>query len=200
MRGLSRIVGPSFVTAMAVQVGVLQVQRVGLVDDYYSYQGKFSITPHRVFSVVPVEERGKDTNLLVKFLEERKKPVSTITCMISMFNNPKNQTLKEWADSGRRSWVTEPAYKEEKYEEVDWMGSKAWVHTFTFQIADFEGYRRDKFKMKSIRYMRKGIGYWFVFYSTPIFFEDYVRAWDGMLKTIKFDDEMKDTDKKDGRR
>lgn len=166
-----------------------QVQRVGRPDDYYSYQGKFTITPHKVFMMIPMEERGKETGTLVQFIEERRRPTATIKASISLYKNTAGLTLKQWADAGRRSWITEPGYKEEKWEEVDWMGGKAWVHTFQFALADVQGVPRDRFRMKSIRYMRNGQGYWFVFYATPKFFDEYVYFWDAMLKTIKWDDE-----------
>ncbi len=184
------------VTSVLVSTAFAQ-ERIGIIDDYHSWEGQFSITPHKVFNLFPREQKGREVNLLLELIEERKLPANVIKGQISKFTNPKNITVKEWSDAGRRSWITEPGYKEEKYEEVDWMGGKAWVHTFTFHLVDSYGKARDRFRMKSIRYMRKGTGYWFVFYANPLFFEDYVRAWDASLKSIKWDDE-KPAKAKDG--
>ncbi|MBX7131402.1 MAG: hypothetical protein K1X67_01875 [Fimbriimonadaceae bacterium] len=196
MRQLVACVGVVGVVGMGCLVSAQQ--RIGIIDDYHSWEGGFSITPHKVFNLFPREQKGREMNLLLELIEERKLPAVVIKGQISKFTNPKNLTLKEWSDSGRRSWITEPGYKEEKYEEVDWMGGKAWVHTFTFHLVDSYGKARDRFRMKSIRYMRKGSGYWFVFYANPQFFEDYVRAWDASLKTLKWDDEKPNKDKEGG--
>lgn len=181
-----------------IAAGAWAQVKVGLPNDYYSYQGKFKIDFHNSFRIIPYEQREKETNLLLEVAVDRKLPTNIIKGQIYLYKNSKNELLKEWADAGRRTWVTEPGYTEEKYEEVDWMKGKAWVHTFTFHLLDGYGKARDRYRMKSIRYMRGGVGYWFVFYANPKFFEDYVRAWDASLKSILWDDDKKDPVKKDG--
>lgn len=180
----------AWLPAVAAAAVNAQVDRVGLPDDYYSYGGKFTISTAKAFMTVPVEEKNKETAMLVQFIETRR-PTAIIKAFISVYRNTKGDSLKEWSDAGRRSWVTATGYKEEKYEEVDWMGGKAWVHTFTFHNQDEHGKIREKFRMKSIRYMRGTTGYWFTFYAMPQFFDEYVRTWDAMLKSIKWDDEKK---------
>lgn len=155
---------------------------------YHSMNGKFSMVLPAGFDAIPLEESGRETNQILAFNVNRSQ-TAFIRGIIYKFDNPKYLTLEKWAENGRKSWIAQPGYKEQMYAQVDFKNAKAWVHIFEFYNLDQNERPRDRMKMKSIRTMRGKIGYWFVFYCTPKFYDDYCSRFDAALNTIKFVDE-----------
>lgn len=155
---------------------------------YESATGKFSIVLPEGFDSHPIEETGSEVNQIIGFSVNRAQTVF-IKAFISRFENPKYLTIEKWSDNGRKSWLAHPGYKEEMYAPVNYKNGKAYVHIFRFHNVDQNNKPRDAFKMKSVRTMRGKIGYWFVFYSTPKFYDDYSPLFDKAVNSIKFLDE-----------
>jgi hypothetical protein len=156
---------------------------------YISPVGKFTMLPPEGFDIInPIEETGKENATLVQF-GANKMGQAFVKAIIYRYENTKVDNLAHWAESGRTEWMFQSGYKEEVFTKVKFKEGDAYVHVFTFYNVDQNGKPRNRFKMKSIRYMRGRTGYWFVFYATPKFYDQYCERWEQALKTIKFDDE-----------
>ncbi|HRF60827.1 MAG TPA: hypothetical protein PLH94_13055 [Fimbriimonadaceae bacterium] len=156
----------------------------GWQDLYESGLGGFTIVPPLRFGVWPKEEQGKETAELVRFTRRDEGKVARL--ILYRFSNPKGLTLERWAKDGRYTWVAELAYEESRFQEVDWLGAKAWVHEFRFATGGIDGKPRDRFRAKSVRFFRGTTGYWIFFHCHASMWDDVLGDVDASIKTLKF--------------
>lgn len=150
--------------------------------------GKFSMIPPKGFHFVrAVEERGKTNCDLLRF-EYSDSRLGIAKGFIQLYTNPRDVTLDQWCIGEQVAWLKTPGYRENVYKKIKFLDGEAQLHVFRFNDVDASGYAKDHFVMKSIRLMRKGKGYWFVFYCSPGLWEKFVSRFDRAIDTIKWID------------